>query len=186
LDQPIDHMVPLWRRLAAACYDALVVLALWFIATAVAMPLAHGAITPEHPLAELLYRLYILAVGLLFFGGFWVRNGQTLGMLAWRVKVVQASSGAKITWMQALKRYLGAIGTWLALGCAIYVVYGMAPRTDLDAIFGYWISAIFVVIFITVFRRAPARFGGITWYDKFSGTRLIPAASFTEISNPKN
>ena len=120
MDQPIDQIVPLWRRLAAASYDALVVLALWFIATALVMPIARGAITPEHPLAEMIYRLYILAVGFLFFGGFWVRNGQTLGMLAWRMKVVQAGSGAKITWRQALIRYLSSCLSWAALGLGFW------------------------------------------------------------------
>jgi uncharacterized RDD family membrane protein YckC len=153
LDQSIDDIVPLWRRLAAASYDALVVLALWFIATAVAMPLTHGAVTPEHPLAELMYRLYILAVGFLFFGGFWVRNGQTLGMLAWRVKVVPAGSSTKITWRQALVRYLAAYLSWAALG------------------FGFWWSL-----------WDPEK---KTWHDRLSGTRLIRAVSFAEISNPK-
>ena len=153
MDQSIDDIVPLWRRLAAASYDALVVLALWFIATAVAMPIAHGAITPEHPLAELLYRLYILAVGLLFFGGFWVRNGQTLGMLAWRVKVVQAGNGAGITWTQALIRYVVSYLSWVALGL------------------GFWWS---------LWDR-----DGKTWHDRLSGTQLVRAPSFTEISNPK-
>ncbi|HEY1774334.1 MAG TPA: RDD family protein [Gammaproteobacteria bacterium] len=120
MDRSIADIVPLWRRLAAASYDALVVVALWFIATAVAMPLTHGAVTPEHPLAELIYRLYILAVGFLFFGVFWVRNGQTLGMLAWRVKVVQASSGMKITWTQALVRYLASYLSWAALGLGFW------------------------------------------------------------------
>jgi uncharacterized RDD family membrane protein YckC len=153
LDQSIDDIVPLWRRLAAASYDALVVLALWFIATAVAMPLTHGAITPEHPLAELIYRLYILAVGFLFFGGFWVRNGQTLGMLAWRVKVVPASGGERINWRQALLRYLAAYLSWAALG------------------FGFWWSL-----------WDPEK---KTWHDRLSGTRLIRAVSFAEISKPK-
>jgi uncharacterized RDD family membrane protein YckC len=146
--------VPLWRRLAAASYDALVVTALWFIATALAMPLARGAITPDHPLAELIYRLYILAVGFLFFGGFWVRNGQTLGMLAWRVKLVQAANGAKPTWRQALLRYLAGWISLLALGL------------------GFWWS---------LWDR-----DGNTWHDRLSGTELRRAASFSEISNPKN
>ena len=154
MDQPIEDIVPLWRRLAAASYDALVVLALWFIATAVAMPLAHGAITPEHPLAELVYRLYILAVGFLFFGGFWVRNGQTLGMLAWRVKVVPAGGGARITWKQALIRYLTSYLSWGALGL------------------GFWWS---------LWDKDRK-----TWHDRLSGTELRRAASFAEISNPKN
>ena len=120
MDQSFVYIVPLWRRLAAASYDALVVLALWFIATAVAMPFTRGAVTPEHPLAELIYRLYILAVGLLFFGVFWVRNGQTLGMLAWRVKVVQAGNGLKITWKQALIRYLASYLSWGAAGLGFW------------------------------------------------------------------
>ena len=120
MDQPIDNSVPLWRRLAAASYDALVVLALWFIATAVAMPITRGAITPDHPLAELSFRLYLLAVGFAFFGGFWVRNGQTLGMLAWRVKLVQAGNGAKITWRQALLRYLAAYLSLIPVGLGFW------------------------------------------------------------------
>jgi len=119
LDKTTDT-VPLWRRLAAASYDALVVAALWFIATAIAMPLSRGAITPDHPLAELIYRSYILTVGFLFFGGFWVRNGQTLGMLAWRVKVVQAGSRARITWTQALIRYLVAYVSWIPAGLGFW------------------------------------------------------------------
>jgi uncharacterized RDD family membrane protein YckC len=152
---PADSpFVPLWRRLAAASYDALVVAALWFIATAIAMVVTHGAITPDHPLAELIYRLYILAVGFLFFGGFWVRNRQTLGMLAWRVKLVQAGSGAKITWTQALVRYLAAYLSWAPLGL------------------GFWWSL-----------WDPEK---KTWHDRLSGTRLVRAPSFSEISNPKN
>ena len=155
MDQPIDRTpVPLWRRLAAASYDSLVVAALWFIATAIAMPLSRGAITPDHPLAEQIYRLYILAVGFLFFGGFWVRNGQTLGMLAWRVRLVQAGSNTKVTWRQALLRYLVGWISLLALGL------------------GFWWS---------LWDKDRK-----TWHDRLSGTRLIPAPSFTEISNPKS
>jgi uncharacterized RDD family membrane protein YckC len=150
LDPADSNPVPLWRRLAAASYDALVVAALWFIATAVAMPLSRGAITPDHPLAELIYRLYILAVGFLFFGGFWVRNGQTLGMLAWRVKLVR-DGGGSVSWTQALIRYLAAYLSWAALG------------------FGFWWSL-----------WDPQR---KTWHDRLSGTRLVRAPSFTQISN---
>ena len=153
MDQPIaDLPVPLWRRLAAASYDALVVLALFFIGSALVMPLSHGAITPDHPLAETLFRLYLLAIGFAFFGGFWAHNGQTLGMLAWRVKVVQAGGGGRITWRQALIRYLAALLSWLPLGL------------------GFWWSL-----------WDPER---KTWHDRLSGTRLVRAPSFTEISNP--
>jgi uncharacterized RDD family membrane protein YckC len=121
LNTPVDvSPVPLWRRLAAASYDGLVVAALFFMGSALVMPLSHGAITPDHPLAEILYRLYLLGIGFAFFAGFWIRNGQTLGMLAWRVKVVQAGNGAKITWGQALIRYLSSYLSWAALGLGFW------------------------------------------------------------------
>lgn len=151
MDSSFDTPVPLWRRLAAASYDALVVGALFFIGTALAMTVSRGAITPEHPLAELLYRSFLLTIGFGFFGSFWVRNGQTLGMLAWRVKLVQAGSDAKITWSQALIRYLAAYLSWAALGL------------------GFWWS---------LWDKDKK-----TWHDRLSGTRLVRAASFTEISN---
>ena len=146
--------VPLWRRLAAAAYDGLVVLALMFLGTALVMPLSRGAVTPDHPLAELLYQAYLLAIGFLFFAGFWLRDGQTLGMLAWRVKLKRSDGGARVSWKQALVRYLAAILSWAVLGL------------------GFWWS---------LFDPEKK-----TWHDRLSQTELRPAASFTEISNPKN
>lgn len=115
----VDPVV-LWRRLAAACYDSFIVLALWFIGTALVMPLSHGAITPEHPLAELLYQLYLLAIGYAFFAGFWLRDGQTLGMLAWRVRLVSSRDGGRVSLRQTLIRYLAAILSWACLGLGFW------------------------------------------------------------------
>jgi uncharacterized RDD family membrane protein YckC len=112
--------VTLWRRMAAASYDGLIVTALWFIGTALVMPLSRAAVAPDHPLAELLYRLYLLAIGYAFFAGFWVRDGQTLGMLAWRVKLIQSGNGYTITWKQSLMRYLAALLSWAALGAGFW------------------------------------------------------------------
>ena len=112
--------VPLWRRLAAACYDGLVVLALWFIGTALIMPLSRTAVSPDHPLAELLYRVYLLAIGYGFFAFFWLRDGQTVGMLAWRIKLVDSRNGAPVDWRQTLLRYLAALLSWTALGVGFW------------------------------------------------------------------
>ena len=49
-------------------------------------------------------------------GGFWLRTGQTLGMLAWRLRVVQSDNGRSITWKQALIRYFVALLSWAAVG----------------------------------------------------------------------
>jgi len=44
----------------------------------------------------------------LFFGFFWTRSGQTIGMMAWRIRI-QSKTGHSISWMQALIRFMTAI-----------------------------------------------------------------------------
>ena len=48
-----------------------------------------------------------------------MRNGQTLGMLAWRGKVVR-EDGGPVSWTQALIRYLAAYVSWLPLGLGFW------------------------------------------------------------------
>ena len=47
---------------------------------------------------------YIALILFLFFGWFWTHNGQTLGMRAWRLRVV-SHDGQAITWLAAAKRF---------------------------------------------------------------------------------
>jgi uncharacterized RDD family membrane protein YckC len=46
---------------------------------------------------------------------FWTRGGQTLGMRAWRLKVLR-DDGQPLTIQDALLRYVAAILSWAALG----------------------------------------------------------------------
>ena len=112
--------VSLWRRLAAACYDALVLAALWMLTAAVLVPLSGGAITSNRPAWHAALQLCLLAVGYGFFGWFWTRDGQTLGMLAWRVKLIHAVDRGSVSWRQALIRYLAAIVSWAAFGLGFW------------------------------------------------------------------
>ncbi|HSC48465.1 MAG TPA: RDD family protein [Gammaproteobacteria bacterium] len=127
----------LWRRLAAAAYDSLIVVALWFLGTALILPLTGGeAVDPRTP-GGLLYQLYLLAIGFLFFGGFWTHGGQTLGMLAWRVKLVPDADGGRVTWAQALKRYLAAILSWVMFGAGFWwACFDREKRTWHDRLSG--------------------------------------------------
>ena len=62
------------------------------------------------PIADnLLFILMILSC-FTFYSWFWMRGVQTLGMLAWRIRVDSVDQG-KITFIQALVRLLAA---WLA------------------------------------------------------------------------
>jgi uncharacterized RDD family membrane protein YckC len=105
------------RRLAAMLYDGLLLAAVLMIATALLLPLTGGeAITPaDHPWLELGYRLMIAGLVVLFFGTFWTRRGQTLGMASWRLRV-EREDGSLLTWGDTVRRLAAALLSWLPLG----------------------------------------------------------------------
>ncbi|MET0089185.1 MAG: RDD family protein [Candidatus Thiodiazotropha sp.] len=102
----------LFRRLEAIAYDLLLLTALIFVTTA-AITLPFG--NPSG--GGLIFFQFIIfeIIPLLFFSGFWVRGGQTLGMRAWRLKVVRLD-GTDLSWSDALRRHLSALVSVLLLG----------------------------------------------------------------------
>ncbi len=106
------------RRLAAVIYDSLLLIGVLVAASGLAMGVialvagsgesvkAGGALT-SNPF----FRTYLLLVCFLFYGGFWVSGGQTLGLRAWRLRL-QQRDGRNIRWQQALLRFLSG-GLWL-------------------------------------------------------------------------
>lgn len=102
----------LGRRLAAMIYDGLLLLAVWFIAAALAtLVVSDHRITANNPF----YTLYMLLVAIGFFGWFWTHGGQTLGMRSWRLRV-QTPEGEGISWRQVVIRCLVAIPALLLAG----------------------------------------------------------------------
>ena len=108
-----------WRRLASVCYDLLLLSALLVFATAIiVLPLGlllGLSISGSHPL----FRIYLFAISIWFFCWFWVHGGQTLGMRAWRIRLV-ANDGSPVSWRKALLRYFAAILSWLPLGLGFF------------------------------------------------------------------
>lgn len=116
----------LLRRLAAMLYDSLLVFAVAWTVTAFAVFLrresvgeaairASGHAAASGPLLQ----AAIAAALVLFFGWFWTRSGQTLGMQAWRLRVQRPDGGA-ISWRQALVRMAGALLSALCLGAGYW------------------------------------------------------------------
>lgn len=106
-----------WRRLAAWIYDLLVGTAIVMLAAALAhafaalltssgvVVLADGQEHADWLNSTPLYGIYlVLCIGW-FFGWFWWRSGQTIGMRAWRLKV-QQRDGSRITKKQAFIRLM--------------------------------------------------------------------------------
>ncbi len=110
----------LTRRMAAIFYDSILVIALLLTAiTLVIVPLdlimGWDNVDKEELRTHPLYLTYLFCVMAGFHILFWIRGGQTLGMRAWRLRVVR-NDGGSLTFKDALVRYLAAILSLLALG----------------------------------------------------------------------
>jgi uncharacterized RDD family membrane protein YckC len=98
------------RRLGAMLYDALLVLAIWLL-TLLALVIAHGGDVATGPVVQTVLFLEMYA----FFVFFWMRRGQTVGMVAWRLHV-ESVDGRPLTLTQATLRFFGALAAILSLG----------------------------------------------------------------------
>lgn len=109
--------VGFFRRLGAMTYDALLLLAILMMMSFPYVWLTGGG--EQGFIVHTLYQIYLLAVSFLFFGGFWVRAGQTLGMRTWNIKLVRADGGP-VTWTIALKRFAFALVSLLCMGLGFF------------------------------------------------------------------
>ncbi|MGO0306489.1 RDD family protein [Endozoicomonas acroporae] len=108
---------PVWRRAAAMLYDSLLILALLFMAGFINLFIQIQIFGDEQlkTMTEEGYQLggpffyaALLVIIYGFFGFFWTRSGQTLGMQAWRIKVVSSDNHLISPW-QSVIRFLIAI-----------------------------------------------------------------------------
>lgn len=107
----------LLRRLGALLYDTLLLLAVLMIATALFLPITGGeAITSAGgwPL-EWTYRGVLAGLVVLFYGSFWTRSGQTLGLKSWRLRL-ERDDGGRLTWADTLRRLAAAVVSLLPAG----------------------------------------------------------------------
>ena len=97
---------PFWRRLAALFYDLLVLIALWMIAAALVLLAFHGQVdvARQPPLYHFALQAVLLAISAFYFVISWSRGGQTIGMRAWRVRIVNLEGNSPAL-RQALLRF---------------------------------------------------------------------------------
>lgn len=109
------------KRLAALIYDTFLVLPIVMASVALCMgvrTLVYGSVAGDINQAALnphLVQFIAVLVVIGFFTWFWVRGGQTLGMQAWRIKLVSLDS-KPVSKRQAVIRCLGAALSALCLG----------------------------------------------------------------------
>ena len=113
----ISTPAPLRLRVAAAIYDLFPLIGLWMLGTSAVLLAVHGEIDVAH--SPLLYRnalrSVLLGLTAAYFVISWSRGGQTIGMRAWRLRVVGAD-GQSLPWPRALLRFGVALVALAALG----------------------------------------------------------------------
>ena len=156
----------LFRRLGALFYDGLLLLGILFFATAILLPFRSGrAFQP----GDLGYSAYLLAVVFVFFGWFWTREGQTLGMRAWKIRLISAN-GSAITWYQAALRFFPGL---VCLG--LFKLGAIAWPGAVK-----WAALASLVLFGLSFLWAMVDREKRCWHDVIADTRI---ASSGEVKN---
>jgi uncharacterized RDD family membrane protein YckC len=112
VSQETMPVASLLRRLAAISYDCLLLVAVLFFASLPLIVVSGGAVHSGH----LSYQLYLLGICFLYYGWQWTHGGQTLGMKAWRLQVVDRNDNAPLTWKAAALRFAAAILSLLSAG----------------------------------------------------------------------
>lgn len=115
----------LLRRLGAMIYDGLLMLAVWMFTLFPLVMVSNAAVSGPAVRALLFLELYG------FFAWFWMRRGQTLGMLAWRLQI--HNGGRPFTLGQATRRFLGGLAGLACLGLGyLWILIDPARRSWSD------------------------------------------------------
>lgn len=104
-----------WRRFICLLYEALILLAVIFIASFLFHLILRDTSTAYF---QPLYRSYLLIVMGYYFVWFWTHGGQTLTMQTWKIRVV-TSDGQKLSSRKAIIRYLLAVTGILCFGIGL-------------------------------------------------------------------
>jgi uncharacterized RDD family membrane protein YckC len=126
-----EQEAPLWRHTLAMVYDSLLIIPLFMAATAMWVVIwgpTESALTQTVP--PILQRLTWSFIVFAFFGLFWRKSGQTLGMQAWRIKLI-SEQGGQLAWTQVTLRVIGASLSLIAFGAGFFWRF-MPPR------YRYW------------------------------------------------
>lgn len=106
------------KRLLAFIYDLLLIWALVIVSFALIYIPAEVIFGLKNFGAHPLVAAYLLAVTAGFHLWFWHKDGQTLGMKSWRLKLVR-DDGRPITWADVFKRYLAGLLSLCCLGLGL-------------------------------------------------------------------
>ena len=99
------------KQLAAMLYDSMLIFAVLFFVSAIAIIFNRGEAIESNPW----FSLYLLLTVFTFYAWFWKKSGQTLGMRVWKIRIV-ADSGGNPDWGVCYLRLVSAVISMLCFG----------------------------------------------------------------------
>lgn len=141
------------ERVIAIVYDGMLILALLFLVGTVLtvigtlLTMQTGTDSAQAQSLPTWYQNFIMTPSFIltlvgFYGLFWRRGGQTLGMQTWRLKTVN-NAGHLLTWGQSFKRILAACLMPLLCGIIGSLIGGSRTVLLLSAFFGLMFNYVF-------------------------------------------
>ena len=103
------------RRFAAMFYDALLMAAALYAAAIPAVWFHGGEVPPGDPW----FQGWLILVAWFYLAVSWNRGGQTLGMRAWRCRLVSTEDGP-VGWGRTVVRFAAALVSWAAFGLGFW------------------------------------------------------------------
>lgn len=120
-----DGVAPagLLRRLGAMLYDGLIAIAIWMFTLILIVPLVNGPVGGA-PLQSLFF-LELFA----FQVYFWLTRGQTIGMLAWRVRI-ESVTGEPMSLRQLTVRFFTSLLSLCCVGIGyLWILFDRQRRS---------------------------------------------------------
>jgi uncharacterized RDD family membrane protein YckC len=119
-DQPINLpsekiYCTLPRRLLVMLYDGVIILGLLMLASAAALPFGD---VNKVALQDFWFTLWLLVVCFAYLGSCWRYGGMTVGMRAWKVRLI-GSGKATISWPRCMLRFLVGLLSLFIFGLGI-------------------------------------------------------------------
>ncbi|MBE9562640.1 MAG: RDD family protein [Proteobacteria bacterium] len=113
--------VGILRYFAVIFYDSLLLFSVLFLATIIVYLATDGTIIYpiEDTQTSIMFQAYLFIISFFYFAWSWVKGGQTLGMKAWRVRLV-TSDNQPISLRHCLLRFLISIISWLMFGMGFF------------------------------------------------------------------
>ncbi|MBS0381518.1 MAG: RDD family protein [Proteobacteria bacterium] len=128
----------LWRRFAAMLYDLFPLLGLWIVGAGLWVLVFRRIYDPQHPdfVLHALLDLWLLVIAAAYFVISWTRVGATIGMRAWKLKLLR-DDGTRVDRTLAGKRFVLALLSLAALGAGYwYALFDTERRTWHDRVCG--------------------------------------------------